>query len=322
MHDRESLEARLDSLGANDPRVGSEYVRIVESGRRSPVVLLGVVHDHPASVHRVRTVVESLDPAVLGLELPPLVTPLFEQFAGHAGTDTENSTKVSQSRREDRSTLDGALADGGTADAEETNRRTTERDTADERAAFPEMHDETAGKSSTSPAAVGPGGEMSAAIEAAGDARVVGLDMPDGRSLTALATTLWRERVSAETARTVAYDVWTLCRHAVEGRLVAAGAPANLAKHDLMRQHRYEVTTDDPPVVQADHEHSHVRRSRALHQSLEPPRATRLVDDVRERRIGTRLAELSAETTEPVVAVVGYDHLDRIAEAMVEGPRE
>jgi pheromone shutdown protein TraB len=45
------------------------------------VVLLGVVHDHPASIYRVQQRVEALDPDVLALELSPMAVPLFEQHA-------------------------------------------------------------------------------------------------------------------------------------------------------------------------------------------------------------------------------------------------
>lgn len=69
-------EIDLDS----DPRVTGEYVRqaSTESGT---LTLVGVVHDHPASTHRVQQVIETIDPAVLALELPPVSIPLFEQYA-------------------------------------------------------------------------------------------------------------------------------------------------------------------------------------------------------------------------------------------------
>jgi pheromone shutdown protein TraB len=63
-----------------DPRVRDEYVRSVP-GASGTVTLVGVVHDHPASVYRVQRIVETIDPAVLALELPPVSVPLFEQYA-------------------------------------------------------------------------------------------------------------------------------------------------------------------------------------------------------------------------------------------------
>lgn len=292
MHERESLESLLTTLGASDPRIGDEYVRIVESAGHAPVILVGVVHDHPASIHRVRTIIDTLEPEVLGLELPSLATPLFEQFAGGEGDVETDSAGL------------GALTDGGSVDAEAARAENAKGDVD------PEAPDGWTGHAA--------GGEMTAAITAADDARIVGLDMPDRRSLTSLAATMWREGVSSATMRTVAEDVWRLSRHAAESRLVAAGLPQSIVKHELGGRHRYEVSPADPPAVQADHEHGHVRKSRALLQSLEPPAATRLVDDVRERSIGDRLTTLRTETTEPMVAVVGYNHLDRVAEAMSE----
>lgn len=65
---------------SDDPRLTDEHVRTVSSSEGT-VTLVGVVHDHPASKYRVRTVVTDREPAVLALELPPLALPLFEQYA-------------------------------------------------------------------------------------------------------------------------------------------------------------------------------------------------------------------------------------------------
>ncbi|WP_276299173.1 hypothetical protein [Halorussus lipolyticus] len=63
-----------------DPRLNDEYVRTV-AHPEADVTLVGVVHDHPASVHRVRTVVNKRDPEVVALEAPPVATPLYEAYA-------------------------------------------------------------------------------------------------------------------------------------------------------------------------------------------------------------------------------------------------
>jgi len=85
----------------DDPRLHDEYVRTVpgddrpersdtgprESGDATPdrgegaVTLVGVVHDHPASVHRVRALIADRDPATVALELSPIALPLFEAYA-------------------------------------------------------------------------------------------------------------------------------------------------------------------------------------------------------------------------------------------------
>lgn len=66
-----------------DPRTDGSHVRRLSRGDGAgDVLLVGVVHDHPASAHRVRSAVDAADPDVLALELPPLAIPLFEQYAG------------------------------------------------------------------------------------------------------------------------------------------------------------------------------------------------------------------------------------------------
>ncbi|MFC4448665.1 hypothetical protein [Halorussus aquaticus] len=76
----ESPDDRPDSA---DPRMNDEYVRrLPDAG----VTLVGVVHDHPASVHRAREVVRERDPAVVALESPPLATPLYETYARESRT--------------------------------------------------------------------------------------------------------------------------------------------------------------------------------------------------------------------------------------------
>lgn len=78
---------RVESDGDADPRVTGEYVRRLPGGDdRGDVVLVGVVHDHPASVVRVRSLLEAETPAVLALELPPLAVALFEHYAADGAT--------------------------------------------------------------------------------------------------------------------------------------------------------------------------------------------------------------------------------------------
>ena len=67
---------------ADDPRLDERYLRCLAGGERDHTVLLvGVVHDHPASVARVVRVLDLFEPATLALELPPLAMPLFRQYA-------------------------------------------------------------------------------------------------------------------------------------------------------------------------------------------------------------------------------------------------
>lgn len=72
-----------EQLGEDsDPRITGEYVRPLSDG----VTLVGVVHDHPASIYRVREVVGAQNPAVLALELPPVAVSLFEEYAADERT--------------------------------------------------------------------------------------------------------------------------------------------------------------------------------------------------------------------------------------------
>lgn len=69
-------------LVASDPRIAAEYLRCIpRTTGRGTVLLVGVVHDHPASLARVHTVLGAVTPDILALELPPLAMPLFHQYA-------------------------------------------------------------------------------------------------------------------------------------------------------------------------------------------------------------------------------------------------
>ncbi len=64
-----------------DPRCDEEFVRRVSDPNRGTVTVVGVVHDHPSSVHRVRRLVDDVRPSVLALEVPSLAVSLYEQYA-------------------------------------------------------------------------------------------------------------------------------------------------------------------------------------------------------------------------------------------------
>lgn len=79
---------RVAAAGPTDgPETGDRYVEaFVGTGDSGTVTLAGVVHDHPASVSRVRRVVRAAEPDVLALELPPLAVPLYEAHATEGET--------------------------------------------------------------------------------------------------------------------------------------------------------------------------------------------------------------------------------------------
>lgn len=97
---------------SDDPRLSDDYVRQISSN--GSVVLIGVVHDHPASKYRVRTIVGEVDPDVLALELPPLSVPLFERYAESSETPPlfggEMSTAVQAASTDRVVGIDGPTA--------------------------------------------------------------------------------------------------------------------------------------------------------------------------------------------------------------------
>lgn len=65
-----------------DPRLQIRHVRCVNgTDVRGNILLIGVVHDHPASFYRVDAILKALEPDVLALELPPLALPLFRLYS-------------------------------------------------------------------------------------------------------------------------------------------------------------------------------------------------------------------------------------------------
>ncbi len=74
---------RKHEPATDDPRMNDEYVRRLPEEN---LTLVGVVHDHPASVHRARAVVASRGPEVVALEAPPLAVPLYEAYARESRT--------------------------------------------------------------------------------------------------------------------------------------------------------------------------------------------------------------------------------------------
>lgn len=92
-HDDERRDRLVDVSGSvaatvDDPRVTEAFCRRLVP-ERSPadgptggaVTLLGVVHDHPASIGRVETVLDRLEPEVIALELPRAAVPLYRVYA-------------------------------------------------------------------------------------------------------------------------------------------------------------------------------------------------------------------------------------------------
>ncbi|WP_209019535.1 hypothetical protein [Halorussus marinus] len=76
-----SADDATDESPGDDPRLDPEYVRTLASPDRGDLTLVGVVHDHPASVFRAGAVVRERAPETVALELPPLAVPLYREYA-------------------------------------------------------------------------------------------------------------------------------------------------------------------------------------------------------------------------------------------------
>jgi hypothetical protein len=242
-----------DVVGAStDPRLYAEATRVVD-GASGVAVLVGVVHDHPASVYRARRVVESVAPDAVAVELPELAVPAFERLPA---------------------------ADGST--------NTTDDGTPDN--------------------------EMSAALAAADGARTVGIDGVDGGLARDLVGSLWREDASVRTVRRVGASLVGVTREAlacgVAGRRDGPLDPDRLPRGGT----DYGATAADPPDVQVADERRHRSRSRSLLRAIERPHADRILDGTRERAMVRRLATLADDGD--VVAVVGFEHLETVADGL------
>lgn len=234
-----------DPTDWQDPRLSAESVRVVDAGDGHPVVVVGVVHDHPASVFRARAVADRVAPDVLALELPDSLVGLFESYAAADAAD---------------------------------------------------------------------GGEMAAAIDAASDATVVGVDAPDWGSTRALLAELRDSDASPRSVGRTLREYGRLAAEAARGRLAAAGVPAAWLGDVPGLTQAFDCDPTDSPAEQADHEAAHVRRSASLLRSFDVPAATRLLDAARERYMVRRLDALRGESV--VVAVVGFSHLDALARGL------
>lgn len=241
-----------DMTDDGDPRLADEYVReLPGSGSLETVVLVGVVHDHPASKYRARTVIESVEPDVLALELPPVALPLYEAYADDPRTPP----------------------------------------------AF--------------------GGEMSAAVQAADGGAIVGIDGPSADFLIRLLGTLSRDRAAPGTVGRVLRSLWTVTKRAAVCRLAAGVARRTGVRLEVDAPSVYDCRWSDDPRAQAKDERDQVRRARAVSNLFGTPDAVRVRETVREAHMAARLSSLRREGA--VVAVVGIDHLDPLADRLRDG---
>lgn len=264
----ERLSRVVEALAASgDPRLDDDYWRVVPAADgRGAVVLVGVVHDHPASAHRVASVVAEAAPDVLALELPKLAVPYFVGRTARSESPAAGASDVEDGQ---------AVADGG---------RTV--DSVD---------------------------EMSAAIDAAADADVVGVDTFTWRFWRAFLARVTSGEVTASAVREALDGVGRVVLRALSVRYGSEGGRPDGDGSE------YAVDAADDPVDQAAHERSHVSRSRSLLGALERPAGDVLFDEAREATMAANVDALRTSGT--VVAVVGLAHLDAVTDQLTDGER-
>ena len=158
------------------------------------------------------------------------------------------------------------------------------------------------------------GGEISAAISAADEARVVGIDGIDGRFVRTLAANLRRERASLSTVRSLGSAVTSVLRHATVCRLAATVCDLTGLRLEVDKPVDHDCSLRDAPTVQADDERSHLTQSLTLLRVADPPEPVKLRDETREECMAERLTALREEGD--VVAVVVRGHLDPLADLL------
>ncbi|MGQ3722373.1 hypothetical protein [Natrialba aegyptia] len=263
----------------DDPRITGQFCRRV-SGPAGDYYLLGVVHDHPASINRVMRVADAVDPAVLALELPPAALPLYRVYA-----------------------RDGDSSDSSTSTTDTDPDRSTDTPHTTPPTYTPPAH----------------GGEMSAAISAT-DAELVGIDAPNWSFLRRLVTRLVADRVSAGTASRLLSSLGGATRDALRCRIAATLTHATSMTITRGDPIEYDCDFDDPPETQAAHERAHVASVQALLGSVQTDdSALAYRDETRERCMIDRLTEIRAENDGAVLAIVGIDHLETLATALSAG---
>lgn len=222
--------------------------RIPATDTDHPVTLVGVVHHHPASSHRVKWLVSAAAPDILALELPSRAVALARVRA-----------QEPQSPPSD-------------------------------------------------------GSEMSAAIQAAGDASVVGIDAPSLGYCARLLSYCRRECVSLPVARDVVLDTAQSAFRALQWR-VAASVESRLGLTvDTGRTDGHGVDNDQPVEALLQNESRHISVTRTFQNAVTQPVSVDIVDTVREQTMAARLRRLRGEGD--VVAVVGLGHLDAVTDRL------
>lgn len=229
----------------SDPRVTADLCRQLTRGS-GQVVLVGVVHDHPASCVRVRRVAQALEPETVCLELPPTTV--------HRYRETLESTDAA---------------------------RTT-------------------------------GGEMGVAMQATPEATHVGIDGLDTRFLRTLASTVTAQRPAVRTLARTARGVGTMAKQLLGSQLRVWGNEPDTG----IDVEQFESLRGGSPELQAADERRQLERSASFLRAVETPAAISLREETRETCMAHRLVTCLEDG--PVLAVLGMDHLDPVADNVLE----
>lgn len=229
----------LVDVGAPDPRVDDDFLRVI-NGPSGDIVLVGVVHNHPASIARVKSVVERMEPDAIGLEIPPVTVPVFE------------SARLDQVDEE----------------------------------------------------------EFVAAIHAAPDALIAGIDLPSFAALRILLPGILLKTKSIDTAVSLVRKTIAHATQAIHYRLATSMMGASLDTVTAGSRIEYDCSTDASPTAQAEHERKAVEQSMSFFEAIETPTAVLAYDALRERHMAHRIERLAAYGT--VVSVLGVGHLDSV----------
>lgn len=249
MFDCSDVTAAVEAC-PSDPRVTADPLRCIpgEPGTGS-VLLVGVVHDHPASVFRVAWILETVTPDFLAVELPPLAVPLFQMYARDVYTP-------------------------------------------------PRL-----------------GGEMSMAIQAAGEVDTIGIDGPNRRYLRMLLKKLVDGRIPRTLISPVLKDIVTSSAHTLAIRLGAVVGAITPLRLRLYTHIRYDSTLLDSPSTQAAHESTYLSQQRTFLKAIEIPESVYVIDRTREESMVAQIRELQQDGD--VIAIVGMEHLEPMEQLLL-----
>lgn len=157
------------------------------------------------------------------------------------------------------------------------------------------------------------GGEMSIAIQST-DARVVGIDAPNGGYLRRLVRQLAFEDRLSPIGRSLLTDLLRMTTQAVATRVGAFVGRIIGRPPVLYSPIRYDTSSFDDPSTQAQHEQGHLARRDSFLRAIEPPPAIERIDGLREQTMVDRITALRGEGD--VAVVIGMEHVEAVADGI------